>query len=402
MRAHQTIRRAIVAVALSGTLVAAAVAGSVGSAGGATPATTNPVTAAGYAGRWLAASVTADGFVPKPNGDPSPGGTLQAALALATAGVDQATFAKTVTWLGAHVDDVTGTGTDTDAGNVGYLLLVVDAAGQNPNAFGGVNLVSRLTGTISTFNATTDPGLYGAADPTYDGTFRQGVAILGLEAAGASVPAAATNWLLNRQCGTSDPLVRGAWESYRLVADACTAGDPVHYSGVDTNSTALAAGALVAAGVTPTFAPLPYFQAVQNPTGGWGYVGGLPDDPNSDGVVMQAIVALGGQLSTGDFVQSDGSTPYTSLLSFQLGCDTDPADQGAFTFPGSDNAPNALATEQAIWGAMARPFPLAAVTFVDAPVPCVAPPTTTVPGATTTTAIPGAVEAVEATPAFTG
>ena len=35
-----------------------------------------------------------------------------------------------------------------------------------------------------------------------------------------------------------------------------------------------------------------------------------------------------------------------------------PADQGAFTFPGSDGAPNVLATEQAVWGAMPRAFPL--------------------------------------------
>ena len=402
MNAHRNFRRTawrgVAAVAISVAVLSATLAGS---AGGATPPTTDPTTAAGYAGRWLAASVTADGFVPAPGGDPSPGGTLQASLALATAHVDQATFERTLTWLEGHVDEVTGTGASTDAGAVGYLLLIADAAGQDPTDFGGVNLVTRLGDTISTFNSTTDPGLYGASDPTYDGAYRQGVAILGLAGVGAPIPSAALAWLTDRQCGTTDPLIRGAWEAYRLVADACTAGDPGTYTGVDTNDTALAVSALAAAGVTPPYEPSSYFEAVQNPTGGWGFVAGTPDDPNSSAVVIQALAAEGRDPGAAPFVQPDGSTPFTSLLGFQLGCDADPADQGAFTYPGSDNAPNALATEQAIWGAMGQAFPLGPVTFAAAPVPCL-PATTTVPGDTTTA--PGATGAtpVETSPAFTG
>ena len=52
-------------------------------------ATDDGPTAAGYAAGWLAARVTPEGFVPDALGDPSPGDTLQTALALATAGVDQ-------------------------------------------------------------------------------------------------------------------------------------------------------------------------------------------------------------------------------------------------------------------------------------------------------------------------
>jgi hypothetical protein len=346
----------------------------------------------------VAAGVTADGFVAAPGGVPSPGATLQAALALATAGVDQAAFDRAVTWLADHVDDVTGTGSATDAGTVGYLLLVVAAAGQDPTAFGGVDLVARLGATIDTFDATTDPGLYGASDPTFDGSFRQGLAIVGLEAAGAPVPAAATAWLVDRQCGTSDPLVRGGWEAYRLTADACTAGDPGSFTGVDTNSTAMAAEALAAAGITPTFDPLPYLEAAQNDTGGWGYLAGVPDDPNSTAVVIQAVVALGHDPDAGPFALAGGD-PTTALLSFQLGCDADPADQGAFTFPGAGDAPNALATDQATWGAAARPFPLTDVTFAAAPVPCLPAPTTTT---TTRAAVPPPATPVSAAPAFTG
>jgi len=384
-------------------LCVALLAPVVGGPASAAPPTSDGPTAAGYAGRWLAARITPDGFAPDALGDPSPGDTLLTALALATAGVDQATFDRTVTWLSDNVDAVTGTGAATSPGQIGYLLLVVQAAGGDPTAFGGVDLVSRLAGTLGDF----EPGLYGAGDPTFDGAFRQGVAILGLVAAGEPVPSEATAWLTTQQCGTSDPTIRGGWEAYRLVADACTAGSTVTFTGVDTNSTAMAASALAAAGVEPTFAPLDWFDAVQNTTGGWGYLQGLDDDPNSDALVIQAITALGASADAAPFVE-EGGDPLTSLLGFQLGCDAAPADQGSFTFPGSDGAPNVIATEQAIWGAVPRTFPLGEVAFGAAPVPCAAPPTTvpttpTTTGTTgTTTAVAPSAEPVDATPNVTG
>ena len=402
----RTLSRGFAAIALAATVLAVAMTAPAGGTPITSgPATTDPPTAAAYAGRWLAAQVGADGSVAV-GGSPSPGATLQTALALATAGVDRPTFERTVGWLTAHVDTVTGTGASADAGAVGYLLLVATAAGMTPTSFGGVDLVARLAGTLGTWNHTTDPGLYGPGDPTYDGTFRQSIAVLGLLAAGAPVPAAAVAWLTDRQCGTSDPMIRGGWEPYRLAADACTAGDPTAFTGVDTNDTAIAATALTAVGTPPAIDPLAWFGQVQNSTGGWGYLAGLPDDPNSDALVIQALAALGAHPPTG--WAKAGGTPFTSLLGFQLGCAAAPADQGAFTFPGTDGAPNALATEQAVWGAMARPFPLSGVSFTDAPVPCQVP-VTTVPGVTTTvpvttTSTPGAGAAtpVNVTPAFTG
>ena len=74
--------------------------------------------------------------------------------------------------------------------------------------------------------------------------------------------------------------------------------------------------------------------------------------------------------------------PVTALLSFQLGCDQPAADQGAFTYPDSGGAPNALATEQGVWGAAEAAFPLGPVTFATAPVPC--QPATTTTSTTTT------------------
>ena len=46
---------------------------------------------------------------------------------------------------------------------------------------------------------TEDPakvGMYGVQDPTYDGTFRQSLAMLALDSVGGGVDPAAVSWLL--------------------------------------------------------------------------------------------------------------------------------------------------------------------------------------------------------------
>jgi hypothetical protein len=408
VNAQLSVRRHLAGIAVALAVVASTLGGTAvgGSVAQATPLTDVGPTAGGYAGRWLAAQVTADGFVPDANGDPAPSATLATALALATAGVDQATFDRTVGWLTAHVDDVTTPASvgAVDPGQVGYLMIVAVAAGDDPLSFGGVDLVARLNATLGAF----EPGLYGAADPTYDGVFRQGLALLGLAAAGAVVPSVASGWLISQQCGTADPTVRGAWMAHRAPAEACKPGNPVTFTGVDTNSSAMAAQALSALGLTPNFDPLAFFDAVQNTTGGWGYLGDTADDPDSDALVIQAIVAAGQSPTSAPWVEAAGD-PVSSLLGFQLGCDAAPADQGAFTFPGTNGAPNALATPQAVWGATARSFPLTRTTFSPAPVPCQQPvgeastPTTSLSGLSTEPVVAaGAAQAVATVPAFTG
>ena len=81
---------------------------------------------------------------------------------------------------------------------------------------------------------------------------------------------------------------------------------------------------------------------VRNADGGWGFFAGTDTDPNSTAGVLQALVTLGvaGQQ------RFAGSTAAT--LAFQLGCAAPIADRGAFTYPGSDDAPNLFATVQAV------------------------------------------------------
>ncbi len=381
--------------------IVAVVAGA--APGSAAPPTSDPPTAAGYAARWLAARVTADGDVLDSHGNASPSDTLQTALALAAAGRDQSVFDRTVTWLAGHVDDVTGTGVDIDPGATGYLMLVVAAAHDDATNFGGVDLVTRLEGTLGAF----EPGLYGSyasvgGDPTYSGVFDQSLSILGLKAVGATESSAALDWLVGQQCGGTDEF-NGAWQSYRAPAAPCTAFDSTTFTGIDTNSTSLAYEALVAAGRTPSFDALARLARTQNADGSFGFFVGNAGDPDSTALVIQAIVAGGESPTSGRWLKGVDD-PMTALLSFQLGCTAPAADQGAFTFPGSGGAPSPLATEQGAWGAAEAAFPLATVSFSAAPVPCQPVSTTsTVPTvATTTGATAPAATPVAVAPALTG
>lgn len=377
----------------------------------AAPPTTDPPAAAAYGARWLASKVTPGGWVADPNGDPSPGATVSTALALASARVERDTFDRSMGWLAAHVDDYVVVGAADSPGNLGYLLLLVDAAGLDPTSFGGSNLVTRLQGTLG----AREPGLFGVADPTYDGAFRQSLAILGLGSAGVPVPVVAVSWLTDQQCGAPSAAV-GGWQAYRAdTAQPCSAPDPVNYTGPDTNSTALATEALAMLGVSPSHDPVAFFEGAQDATGGFAYVTGGQVDPNSTALVIQALRAVGEDPAQGVWAIAGGS-PYESLLSWQLGCSAPPADVGAFASPFSGGAPDAYSTQQAVWGASGNAFPLGRVDFVAAPTPCAvestppAPPASQPPVVTVTTAtliattgtVRVASVAMVAAPAFTG
>jgi hypothetical protein len=404
----RTARRAAALIGAVTLVLTVAGSGLVGAGRvGAAPPTDDPATSAGYATRWLAAQVTPGGFIEGPGDTPDAGDTLQTALALAAAGHEQATFDSIVGWLASNVDMVTGTGDNVDPGETGYLMLVVAAAHDDATDFGGVDLVSRLGGTLGAF----EPGLYGSyasvGDPTYSGVFEQSLALMGLAAAGATEDPDAITWLADQQCGGAAEF-NGAWMSYRAPAtppatglSPCTAFDSTTFTGIDTNSTSLAYEALEAVHHEPAFGALAWLSRTQNSDGSWGFYVGNDGDPDSTALVIQAIVA-GGETPTEGWEQASG-TPLSALESFQLGCDAPASDRGALTVPGSGGAPNLLATEQGTWGLAQTAFPLGAVAFTPSPVPCL--PTTTSTSTTSTTGVsPISAPAPEviAAPSFTG
>ncbi|MGN6598274.1 MAG: prenyltransferase/squalene oxidase repeat-containing protein [Actinomycetes bacterium] len=211
-------------------------------------------------------------------------------------------------------------------------VVTLAGAGLAATAAAPTALAATTTATPS---ATA--GLYGSSDPTYDGAYRQSLALLGLHATGVTPSPAAVTWLLAQQC--SD----GGWEPFRAdLAKACTPAKE------DSNSTAAAVTALDALGHgVAADKGIAWLKKHQNADGGIGYNPGSPSDPNSTGLFVGAL--HGADIDPAS-VTASGKSPYDSLQSFQLGCSAG-AGAGGFYYPGS-GAPKAndLATVQAVPG----------------------------------------------------
>jgi len=179
-----------------------------------------------------------------------------------------------------------------------------------------------------------DPGsgTYGAS------TLYHAWAMLGTASLSEAVPVSATEALKDLQ------LPNGGWEWASLF-------------GADTNDTALALQALVAAGepVTSTsiISGLAYLESAQNVDGGFTYQPGsqygTDSDTNSTAYVVQALLATGEDPSAGTWTIS-GTNPISYLLSMQL-------PDGSFEWqPGFGG--NQYATQQAIPALLGRPVPI--------------------------------------------
>ncbi|GAA2498098.1 terpene cyclase/mutase family protein [Streptomyces thermolineatus] len=164
-------------------------------------------------------------------------------------------------------------------------------------------------------------GLYGKADPAYDGVWRQSLALLALDTAGVTPADEAVDWLTGQQCED------GGFASYR--ADTGVKCDPKTQ---DTNATAIAVQALAALGGESATVDraVDWLKEAQNKDGGWPYNPGNPSDANSTSVVIGALDASGQKVAD---VRKGSKSPYDALLSFQLGCDADEKDgRGAFAY----------------------------------------------------------------------
>jgi hypothetical protein len=174
--------------------------------------------------------------------------------------------------------------------------------------------------------APVQVGLFGAQDPTYDGVFRQSLALLAYSAADTTPPPAAVAWLLDQQCPD------GGFQSLRASsAVACQKSDPTTYSGEDTNSTGIAAAALRAIGRTAAAdKALAWVLAAQRSDGGFPYFVGGDSDANSTAVVLLGTNTAG---RAPDSVSHGGVSAAQFLESLQLGCEAAATDDdGGFAF----------------------------------------------------------------------
>jgi hypothetical protein len=185
-------------------------------------------------------------------------------------------------------------------------------------------------------------GLYGSTDPTYDGVWRQSLALLAQDTVGVKPAEKAVTWLTGQQCAN------GAFAAFRAEpAKACDAKLMV-----DTNSTAAAVQALAALGGHETEAKkaVTWLKSVQNADGGWGYAPGGASDTNSTSVVIGALTAVGEEPSK---ALKGGRSPYDALVKLALTCDAG----GAFAYqPDKAGKPaaNADATAAGVLGALGK------------------------------------------------
>jgi hypothetical protein len=216
----------------------------------------------------------------------------------------------------AYLAEAVNAGRVTDAAGYGRLILGAVALGDDPRDFEGQNLVAALLET-----ADGESGRFG------DSLYAHAYALLALHNAGAELPEGAVALLVEAQ------LDDGSW-SLMGEEDVPTG---------DSNTTALAVQALVAAGEeAPARATLPYFERIQNEDGGFPWQKpsdyGTDSDANSTALVIQALRALDEPL---DDWSVEGRDPVAALLALQEG------ESGAFEWqPGM--GPNVLATAQAV------------------------------------------------------
>ncbi|MER6162378.1 prenyltransferase/squalene oxidase repeat-containing protein [Streptomyces sp. NPDC001868] len=202
-------------------------------------------------------------------------------------------------------------------------------------------------------------GLYGSTEPTYDGVWRQSLALLALDTVGEKPGAGAVEWLVGQQCAS------GAFAAYRADATAkCDAK-----TAVDTNSTAAAVQALAAVGGRDAEAgrAVGWLKDNQNKDGGWGYTAGGPSDANSTSVVIGALTAVG---EAPEKQEKAGKSPYDALRALALPCGDDgdgddgegdggKKDGGAFAYQPDKKgglAANADATAAAVLGVLGEGF----------------------------------------------
>jgi hypothetical protein len=308
----------------------------------------------------------ADGGFPFNAGEESDAGvTVDAVFALRAAGVDPDSVRKDG-HSPAHYLKAQTPSYSEDPGAAAKLFLAAVALGEDPRAFGGVDLLGLLSGGLE-----VGTGRYGLD------LFDHCLFMLARASANLDPVPSSISYLRSQQ------LDGGGWE-FGEGWDA------------DTNTTALAIQALIAAGVSASSPAvqqgLTYLAEAQNEDGGFPYSPvsewGTDSEANSTALVLQALVAAGEDIDDGGPWDTAGaSTPLEALLSFQN------PDTGALTYYGEDSP---YATYQGVPALVLKPLPVATTTLEEA---TPTPQATSTPQATaTSTAVLTATATATVTP----
>ncbi len=193
-------------------------------------------------------------------------------------------------------------------------------------------------------------GLYGTADPGYDGVYRQSLAIIGLTSNGVKPSPAAIGWLISQQCKD------GSFQEFRAdTTKPCDTVDAVNGKGPDSNATSLAVLALMSIDNT-NLASNTVMNAVvkaassaglwlrknQHSDGGWAYYAGSPSDSSSTGLALAALSTQAPNRQQPNIVK--GSKFLASLI---IACGS--TDGGALVYQKGSKA-DGLSSAQGLYG----------------------------------------------------
>ncbi|GAA2698319.1 MULTISPECIES: peptidase [Actinosynnema] len=296
---------------------------------------------------------------------PDHGLTADAVLAFAAAGVARDSGAKATAWLAKpeNLPQYLGDGTtESYAGAHAKVALLAQVQGADPAAFGGVDLITRLTALQAPSGRFSDKSQYG----DYSNGITQSLAVIALERHG-SAPQAAVDYLVGQACA-------GGGFPQRLEQATC---EP------DVDTTGYAAQAMLAAGKSAEAAKaLDWLVSVQGATGGFTDFSPAPKpNANSTGLAAQAL-RVGGRAAAAD-------KAVAFLTGLQVGCAGAEANRGAIGYDASgfDAGTATRATAQAVLGVAGVGLTaLEAGGSADVPtLKCDAQPPTTTTGSTTTT-----------------
>ncbi|RAJ45367.1 prenyltransferase/squalene oxidase-like repeat protein [Kitasatospora sp. SolWspMP-SS2h] len=330
---------AVPGLALAVTLPAAGTAQAAPAPAGTAPAPAGAATlrpdaaAAGWLARQL---VDGDHFETVFDGTayPDQGLTADAVLAFAAAHGSDTAAARATAWLARpeNTAGYLGDGTtEAYAGATAKLLLTAEVRGENPAAFGGVDLPARLRSLQTAAGRFSDRSQWG----DYSNSFGQSLAVIALTRTPAGAPAAAVDFLAGSQCADG-----GFPASFGQAA--CTA---------DPDATALAVQALAATGrAAKAAAGLDWLSKHQNADGGFAAAGAATSNANSTGLATQTLLSTGRPVA--------GLKGWSALVKLQQGCSAAPAVRGAVAYDatGFDPGNAARATAQAVLGLSATPL----------------------------------------------
>src|SRR5918994_3867821 len=273
------------------------------------------------ASAWLREQQNASGGFLGFSGEPDPGTTTDAVMALyAAQRRDPAAAASLDAALAYLEGEENGAAyAQTGPGQAAKLALAAVTGGRDPRDFAGLDLVAAMTAPLATPVPDGIAGIYG--DDLYD----HALVLIALTAAGEAIPDAAL-----------EPVRAAEGEDGGWAFDGSTAP-----GAADSNTTALVIQALVASGHGDdpiVDRALAFLSTLLAPDGGFTYgpADPLVADANSTALVLQALIAAGEDPAS----QEWGNAPL-ALARFQT-------PSGGLRYMAADEEPNLLATVQAI------------------------------------------------------